>query len=75
MAEIKEWSFEVEGIVCSGCALDVQNILQDMDGVTSATVDFTHGRITVFYDPTATGESELLKKIRKIGLRPKSPKA
>ena len=40
MADIK---FLVEGIVCTGCAMDMENIMLDMDGVEEASVSFSDG--------------------------------
>ena len=53
MAEI---TFLVEGIVCTGCAMDMENIMLEMDGVEEATVNFKDGIFSITYDP---GEIEV----------------
>jgi len=68
MAEIK---FLVEGIVCTGCAMDMENILRDMDGVQDATVNFADGIFSITYDPGEIGPKTIIKKVKNLGLKTK----
>ena len=66
MAEIK---YLIEGIVCTGCAMDMENILLDMDGVEEAVVDFKDGIFTVAYDPAAVTAQTITKKVKSLGFK------
>lgn len=58
MAEIK---FLVEGIVCTGCAMDMENVLLDLDGIEEASVNFRTG----FFPLPITQLRLILKPLQK----------
>ena len=66
MAEIK---FLVEGIVCTGCAMDMENIMLDMDGVEEASVNFKDGIFSITYDPHAVEVKTIIKKVINLGFK------
>ena len=66
MAEIK---FLVEGIICTGCAMDMENILLDMDGVEEASVNFKDGVFSINYDPDAIDVKSIVKKVISLGFK------
>ncbi len=66
MAEIK---YLVEGIVCTGCAMDMENIMLDMEGVEEAVVDFKDGIFTITYDPEAVTAQTITKKVKNLGFK------
>jgi copper chaperone CopZ len=68
MAEIK---FFVEGIVCTGCAMDMENILLDMDGVEDASVNFADGVFFIAYDPAEIEVETIIKKVKNLGFKTK----
>jgi len=68
MAEIK---FLVEGIVCTGCAMDMENVMLDMDGVEEASVDFQEGIFSIGYDPDAVDVNNIVKKVKNLGFKTK----
>jgi Cu+-exporting ATPase len=68
MAEIK---FLVENIICSGCALDMENILLAMDGVEEASVDFKDGIFSITYDPGEIEVNAIIKKVKNLGFKTK----
>lgn len=68
MAEIK---FHVEGIVCTGCAMDMENILLAMDGVKEAAVDFNKGVFSIEYDPGGVDVENIIIKVKKLGFKTK----
>ncbi len=68
MAEIK---FLVEGIVCTGCAMDMENVMLDMDGVEEASVDFQEGIFSIGYDPHAVDVNNIVKKVKNLGFKTK----
>ena len=68
MAEIK---FLIEGIVCTGCAIDMENILLDMEGVEEATVNFKDGVFSIEYNPDEIDGKTITKKVKKLGFKTK----
>ena len=66
MAEIK---FLVEGIICTGCAMDMENILLDMDGVEEASVNFKDGVFSITYDPHIVDVKNIVKKVINLGFK------
>ena len=68
MAEIK---FLVEGIVCTGCAMDMENILLDLDGVEEAEVNFADGVFSIVYEPEEIDAKTIIKKVRNLGFKTK----
>lgn len=68
MAEIK---FLVEGIVCTGCAMDMENILLDMEGVEQASVNFQDGIFAITYDPGEIEVKTIIKKVENLGFKSK----
>lgn len=68
MAEIK---FLVEGIVCTGCAMDMENIMLDMDGVEDASVNFKDGVFSITYVPAEIAVETIIKKVKNLGFKTK----
>jgi len=68
MAEIR---FLVEGIVCTGCAMDMENILLGLDGVEDASVNFKDGVFSITYDPGEIEVKTIIKKVKNLGFKTK----
>ena len=68
MAEI---TFLVEGIVCTGCAMDMENIMLDMDGVEDASVNFKDGVFSITYVPEEIAVETIIKKVKNLGFKTK----
>jgi copper chaperone CopZ len=68
MAEIR---FLVEGIVCTGCAMDMENIILEMDGVEEASVNFRDGIFSITYDPDEIEAKTITKKVKNLGFKTK----
>jgi len=68
MAEIR---FLVEGIVCTGCALDMENVLLAMDGIEDASVNFKDGIFSIIYDPEEIELETIIKKVKNLGFKTK----
>ena len=66
MAQIK---YRIEDIVCSGCAMDMENILLDMDGVDEASIDLKSGLFSVAYDPAEIDDKTITKKVKNLGFK------
>ena len=68
MAEIK---YFVEGIVCTGCAMDMENVLLEMEGVEEASVNFKDGVFSITYNPTEIDLKTITKKVKNLGFKTK----
>ena len=66
-----EIKFLVEGITCTGCAMDMENIMLDMDGVEEATVNYSDGVFVIQYDPGEIEEKSIIKKVKTLGFKTK----
>ena len=66
---IKEVKYQAEGLVCTGCVEDMQNILRDLDGIESAQVKFADGTIVIRYDPEEIDEAEIYEKVSSLGFK------
>lgn len=62
-------AFRAEGIVCTGCATDMETVLRDTDGILDASVDFSDGIITIEYDPAEIDENEVFARVKKLGFK------
>jgi copper chaperone CopZ len=63
--------FLVEGIVCTGCAMDMENIMLDMEGVEEASVNFSDGVFSITFDPTEIEAKTIIKKVKNLGFKTK----
>lgn len=54
MAEIKEQTIKINGMMCDGCEDTVTKAILAVDGVVSTKVSHTEGTAQVEYDPAKT---------------------
>ncbi len=54
------------GLSCPSCIVKIERALKALDGVSSATVHFTTGRIVVAHDPTVSWDG-LVEAVRALG--------
>ena len=67
--EMKRLSLMVGGITCSGCAVDVETVLKNTDGISGAEVSYATGAVNIDYHPEEISESKVLELIKKLGLK------
>ena len=66
-----EIKFLIEGITCTGCAMDMENILLDLNGVEEASLNYADGRFAIQYDPRAIEEESIIIKVKTLGFKTK----
>lgn len=66
---MEDITLAIAGIQCSGCAMDVENILLDMDGIADVKVSITKNTIKIHYDPNEIEIKHIVERIRKLGLK------
>ena len=64
---IEKFTFPVTGMTCVGCASSVENILNKMDGVTEAGVNFASNTVLVSYDSEKVSKEQLKSNLQSAG--------
>ncbi len=57
----------VSGMHCTGCALNIENTLKDVEGVGKVSVNYSTGLADVLYDPNELSMGDIIKKVENIG--------
>lgn len=66
-AEPEKNSFPVLNMHCASCAMNVENTVKKMEGVTFSNVNFANATLTVEFDKNKLSPEEIQKNIREIG--------
>jgi Cu2+-exporting ATPase len=66
MEYIKE-HYQVIGMGCAGCALNVEGILRRQEGVVEATVNFANATVVVRFDPRVVAPEGLKRALQAAG--------
>ena len=66
-----EIKFLIEGITCTGCAMDMENIMLDIDGVEEASVNYAEGVFIIQYNPVEIEAENIIKKVKTLGFKAK----
>ncbi len=67
--EMKRLNLKVDGITCSGCAVDVESVLKNADGISGAEASYADGTVSVDYHPDEINEKQVLDLVKKLGLK------
>ncbi len=62
---LKETSFAVKGMTCSGCVANVEKSLKKIDGVTKYEVSLETNSAKVEFDPSKTSETKIAEEMNK----------
>jgi copper chaperone CopZ len=65
---VSNLNLTVEGITCAGCALDIETVFGNEEGVLKAAVDYSACRYQKIY-PTETSEERIYGALKRIGLK------
>ncbi|BAU15841.1 cation-transporting ATPase (plasmid) [Leptolyngbya sp. NIES-3755] len=57
----------VGGMDCGGCAKTIAANLQQLPGISEATVNFASERLNVIYDPRQTSEADIIGRVTALG--------
>jgi len=66
-SEIKKQTIAVTGMMCAGCAANVERRLRQMDGIDTADVNFAARTVLVCYHPDVVSPQAMKTEIEKIG--------
>jgi len=66
-----EIAFLIEDITCTGCAMDMENILLDLNGVEAASLNYADGVFTIQYNSGEIEAETIIKKVENLGFNSK----
>lgn len=69
MKRINHITLMVEGIPCSGCAMDVETILLGMDGIDDVDFSISTNTIKILYDTGKIKVNHIINRVKKLGLK------
>ncbi len=61
--------FKIEGMHCGSCAVGIQMLTSQMDGVKSAEVSYEGKRGVFEFDPAKTNKEAIVKAIAELGYK------
>lgn len=64
---MKEMLLQADGITCSSCTDDMENILRSIEGIISVRVNFTDEKIHIKYDSDIIDRKQVYLAVRKLG--------
>lgn len=59
-------TFQIEGMHCISCAMNIDGELEDTDGVTSAETSYAKSQTVVTYDPLKINQDKLIQVIESL---------
>lgn len=65
--DLRQVTFEVEGMTCGGCAIATRTVLSRLDGVKKVEVDYEQGEAVVAYDPEKVSVQEMIAAVKELG--------
>ncbi len=65
---VKE-TYVVEGMSCASCAASIEKVLNKMDGIESASVNFATETVSIAYDSDKVSFEDMERKVEKIGYK------
>ena len=64
LSENQQSKFKVDGMMCeTGCAWKVKTVIQSLEGVSMAEVDFGNKILTVNYDNNKINDEQIIKML------------
>ena len=64
---MKEVKFSISGMHCTGCSSRLERVLNGLDGVSNANVEFDKGIANIKFDDSNLSISEILDAIKDAG--------
>lgn len=63
---VKKVIFQIKGMHCTSCAMNIDGQLEDSDGVKQANTNYARGETEVEFDDAKLNEGKIISIIRKI---------
>jgi len=62
-------TLNIEGMHCGSCAVGIQMLTSQMDGVIQAQVDYETKKGSFEFDPAKTNKEKIVKAIEELGYK------
>mgnify|MGYP000068220805 CR=1 FL=1 len=66
---MKEIKLKIEGMHCTGCSSRLEKVLNNIDGVESATVSFEEKQARITYNESQTDIEQIKQAIQDAGFK------
>lgn len=66
---MEKLDLQIEGMHCGSCAVGIQMLLSQMEGVKSAEVSYENKKGTVEFDSAKVTKGEIVKAIEELGYK------
>ena len=66
---MKEIKLKIEGMHCTGCSIRLEKVLNNTDGVESATVSFEKKQAIITYNESQTDIEQIKQIIQDTGFK------
>ncbi|MDP3947544.1 MAG: heavy metal-associated domain-containing protein [bacterium] len=66
---MKKIELKIDGMHCGACAVGIQMLVSQMDGVGSAVVDYDDKKGAFEFDPAKVTEEQIIKAIEELGYK------
>jgi len=67
MVEPKECELKLEGMDCPSCAMNVENAVKKLDGISDISVNFITRKAAIKYDSSRINTSQIIGAIENAG--------
>lgn len=64
---MEKLTLQIEGMHCGSCAVGIQMLVSQMDGVKSVSVDYEDKKGVFEFDPAKTSKDAIVKAIAELG--------
>lgn len=65
----KEVKFKIEGMHCSGCAVDIDLTLEEVVGIKESKTSFAKAETVIRYNPELIDIDKIEKEVNKTGYK------
>ena len=66
---MNELKLKIEGMHCTGCSSRLERVLNNLEGVKSATVNFEEKQASIIFDINTINEKEIKEAIEDAGFQ------
>ena len=66
---MEKLELHIEGMHCGSCAIGIQMLVSQMDGVSSVTVDYEGKKGMFEFSPAKVTKEQIIKEIESLGYK------
>lgn len=61
-----EVTLRIEGMHCSSCAMSIDGLLEETEGVISCSASYAQAKVTIKFDPAKTSKERIIEVLSKM---------